>query len=186
MVLVLSFHSQDSLWLGLFDKIPGGIGIRAVGRIVLLLLIPAALGLAVLVQFLEQKQWIGAAWAIVLVCALEQGITTESFDVVENQARIASVAQQIDRKREAFYYRPGENRDWNIYHLDAMWASLATGVPTINGYSGYNPPGWDGFFAVDASLGAKPWNVLAEWEQAHGLVPERIQSIGLDQTCKVP
>ena len=33
-----------------------------------------------------------------------------------------------------------------VHHLDAMWASLATGVPTINGYSGHAPVPGNGFF----------------------------------------
>jgi len=186
IVLVVWFYDHDSLWVGLFNKIPGGIGIRAAGRIVLFLLIPAALGLAAIVQFLEQKQWILAAWIVVLVCMLEQGVTTASFDAAENRATIARVAQQVVPGREAFYYRPRHNRGWYAYNLDAMWASLATGVPTINGYSGYNPPGWDGFFEVDARTTLDPRDVLAEWERTHGLAPERIQRIGLDPTWEDP
>ena len=186
MVLVVWFYDQDSLWLSFYNKIPGGIGIRAVGRIVLILLIPAALGLAALVQSLEQKQWTLAAWIVILVCMLEQGVTSESFDAAANQATIAGVARQVTPGREAFYYRPWPNPGWITYHLDAMWASLVTGVPTINGYSGYNPPGWDGFFAVDAQSTLDPRDVLAQWERAHGLPPERIQSIGLDRTCEGP
>lgn len=151
-----------------------------------MLLIPAALGLAGLVQFLEQKNWRLAAWILVFVCLLEQGITTPSFDAAENRERIASIARQVDPRKEAFYYRPGPNPPRFIYHIDAMWASLATGVPTINGYSGYNPPGWDGFFAVDGVGTLDPRNILAEWERNNGLAPDRIQSIGLDQAPKVP
>ena len=186
MVLVVWFYDQDSLWLSFYDKIPGGIGIRAVGRVVLILLIPAALGLAALLQFLVQKQWTLAAWIVVLVCMLEQGATTESFDAAANRATIAGVVQQVAPGREAFYYRPRPHQGWYIYHLDAMWASLVTGVPTINGYSGHYPPGWDGFFAVDFQSTLDPRDVLAQWERAHGLPPERIQSIGLDRTCEGP
>ena len=170
-VLVLWFYDQNSLWLRYHEIIPGGIGIRAVGRIVLFLLIPAALGLAALVQFLEQKQRTLAPWIVVLVCTLEQGVTTESFDAAENRAAIARIARQVDPGQEAFYYRPRQNRVSSTYHLEAMWASLATGVPTINGYSGYSPPGWDGFLLVDAQPTVHPQDVLAQWERAHGLAP---------------
>ncbi len=161
MVVIVWIYQVDSIWLSFYTIIPGGIGIRAVGRIVLILMIPAALGLASLLQYLAQKQWTLAAWIVVLVCMAEQGVTTESFDAAANRAAIARVAQQVEPGREAFYYRPGPNPVFYIYHLDAMWASLVTGVPTINGYSGYNPLGWDGFSAVDFVPTLDPRDVLA-------------------------
>ena len=36
--------------------IPGAVAIRAIGRVVLILLVPAALGLACLVEFLDQRR----------------------------------------------------------------------------------------------------------------------------------
>lgn len=171
ILLIVWYYDQPSLWLNFYDKIPGGIGIRAVGRVVLFLLIPAVLGLAMLVQFLEHRQWTMAASILVLVCILEQGVTTESVDAAEGRANVASLVRQVDPRQEAFYYRPGPNPARFIYQLDAMWASLATGVPTINGYSGYHPPGWEGFFAVDAISTLDPRKILAAWEQTQGLAP---------------
>ena len=54
-VMVL-FYQQDSLWFAYSGMIPGAVAIRAIGRVVLILLVPAALGLACLVEFLDQKR----------------------------------------------------------------------------------------------------------------------------------
>jgi len=186
MVLVELFYAHDSLWLRYHDKIPGGIGIRAVGRIVLILLIPAALGLASLLQSLLQRQWTLAVAIVLLVCMLEQGVTTESYDAAANRATIAEVARQVAPGREAFYYRPQAQTAWFAYQLDAMWASILTGVPTINGYSGYFPPGWEGFLAIDAESKRTPRDVLDQWVREQGLSPERVQSIGLERTREIP
>src|SRR5262249_15978801 len=144
----LFFH-RDSLWLDYSRMIPGAIAIRAVGRVVLIELIPMALGLTSLVQYLERKRWAVAGGILALVCLPEQGITTESFDAVATRATIAGLARRVDRGRVAFYYHPCDEQPFYRYHLDAMWASMAIGVPTINGYSGYAPHEWEGFFAAD-------------------------------------
>jgi hypothetical protein len=72
-------------------------------------------------------------------------MTTTSFDKEEVRARVRTVASWVvhDDRPRAFFYssdRPGYP-DWHD-HVDAMWAGLATGVPTINGYSSSSPPPW--------------------------------------------
>ena len=86
------FYISDSLWLAYSRMIPGAVAIRAVGRVVLILLVPAALGLACLVEFLDRRRWAVASWIVVLVCLAEQGVTTPSLrrggeSGVDRQAR---------------------------------------------------------------------------------------------------
>ena len=59
-----------------------------------------------------------------------------------------------------------------------MFASMDIGKPTINGYSGYHPPGWEGFFMVDAPRGPDVETALEEWKSAQGFASTRIQLIG--------
>jgi hypothetical protein len=40
---------------------------------------------------------------------------------------------------------------------DAMWISLRTGLPTLNGFSGWAPPGWELLGAADPSGAARRW-----------------------------
>jgi len=174
------FYRRDSLWLAYSRLIPGAVGIRAVGRVVLILLIPAALGLASLVEFLGRRRWTIAAWIVVLVCLAEQGVTTETFDAAANRATITGIARQIDRHRVAFYYHPRKGHPRVHYQLDAMWASLDSGVPTINGYSGYAPRVWERFYAVDTDAKLAVEDVLVDWAREQGLTPDRVQWVSAD------
>jgi hypothetical protein len=181
LYFVVVFYHHDSLWLRVREWIPGGVGIRAIGRVVLILLIPAGLGLAALIQYLMQNKHAALAWTLALLCIIEQGVTTETFDAAANQERIARVARQVIPGHEAFFYHPLNDESFFHDQVDAMWASMQVGVPTINGYSGYYPPGWDGFFLA----GFQPWvdlrEVLVSWEQRHQLSPSRIQWIGVER-----
>jgi hypothetical protein len=181
--LVFIYHSDDCLWLMIYDKLPGGVGIRAVGRIVLILLIPAALGLAVLVQWLVRRRRYIAAAIVCVTCTLEQGVTTKSFDAAASRRTIAHLAQQVDPSRPAFYYHPCPDPDFFRTQLDAMWASLATGVPTINGYSGYFPPDWSGFFTGGFDKLIEPREVLDNWERGRQLSRDQVQWIGSERRC---
>ena len=178
LAAVLIFYTRDSLWLAYSKIIPGAVAIRAVGRVVLVILVPAALGLAALVEFLDRRRWALLSWLVILVCLAEQGVTIPSFDAAANRATINNLASRIDRTRIAFYYHPDDGQAFHLHHLDAMWASLAAGVPTINGYTGHAPRAWEDFFKAyfDKKMDIKA--ILAEWERKHALPPEQVQWIG--------
>jgi hypothetical protein len=182
MMIALPFlallYNRDSLWLSYSGMIPGAVAIRAFGRVVLILLIPMALGLACFVEFLEKRRLAIASWIVALVCLAEQGTTTEAFDAAANRATIEALASRIDRSRVAFYYHPVERRPFDITHLDAMWASLSTRVPTVNGYSGHSPHCWNLFFNADVDPEADVAAALADWEQSQRLLPNHVQWIG--------
>jgi hypothetical protein len=148
---VTMFPFGLSLWRFISEIIPGAKAIRAVARIGILLLIPASLGLAF---FIQRAQSTGATWIaliIIIVCVLEQGETTPSFNKYSLRSHIKSISEKVNPDCKAFLYAPYRALQspkiplivWNIKNnIDAMWAQVETGIPTINGYSGYNPPGW--------------------------------------------
>lgn len=175
------FYAEDSIWLHYSRYIPGAMAMRAVGRVVLILLLPAALGLATIVERLSRRGRVVAAWILILACLAEQGVTTETFDAAAIRARIGNLARRIDRSREAFYYHPCEIQPFEVYQIDAMWASIAAGVPTINGLTGHAPRDWFDFFIVDTGKeGLEVEDVLRAWEAGRGLSSDRIQWIGAD------
>jgi hypothetical protein len=178
LVAVLIFYTHDSLWLAYSNIIPGAVAIRAVGRVVLVILVPAALGLAALVEFLDRRRCAVLSWLIILVCLAEQGVTNPSFDAAANRAAINNLADRIDRTRVAFFYHPDDGQAFHLHHLDAMWASLAAGVPTINGYSGHAPRAWQDFFNADFDKKMDMKSVLAKWERTYALPPDQVQWIG--------
>jgi hypothetical protein len=177
---LIFFYHRNSLWIGYSGSIPGAVAIRAVGRVVLLLLIPAGFGLAELIEYLHRKQQTIVAGLIAVTCMAEQGVTTSSFDAGTNRATIVRLARQVERGRSAFYYLPCAEQPVYRYNLDAMWASLQCGVPTINGYSGYFPRGWEGFITVYAEDYPGPAESLDLWERRSGLAPVQVQWIGAD------
>ncbi|HEX7507046.1 MAG TPA: hypothetical protein VF550_09760, partial [Polyangia bacterium] len=57
-----------------------------------------------------------------------------------------AVERELGPQCKYFFYAPILKSDsfpgvWK-YQIDAMWAQLEGGVPTVNGYSGNVPPGW--------------------------------------------
>jgi hypothetical protein len=134
---------SDSIvpWRMLLHLVPGAFAIRAVSRIALLLLIPAGIGVACFLS----RQRAAAALFFGIVCMGEQVRHLQSFDKLAIRADVAAVTAAVDPTRCGFFYlsprEPAAHLNWKS-QLDAMWASLETGVPTINGYSGYLPPRW--------------------------------------------
>jgi hypothetical protein len=150
----------------------------------LLVLIPASMGLGYLVDrtWKEFPRWRWMVCGVLLGCIIEQAITTTSFDKFEKRASIARVAERVKPGIRAFYYSP---RDpvlaINQYHLDAMWAEFSTGVPTINGYSGVNPPSWQPLYDAGIRRGIIPVGLeraLGDWAAENGLRRDEIWWIG--------
>jgi hypothetical protein len=174
-----SVYTGDfSPWHGVYAVVPGAQAIRAVCRIALALLLPASIGLARSLEWLTARGWWWAALPLAALSAAEQGETTPAYDKAANRADIHAVAQLVDpQKCDAFYFSPvqGELQYWK-YQLDAVWAHVETGVPTINGYSRTGPRGWNlnepniTYEGEEDNLRA----ALLGWEQQSGLNPSRV------------
>jgi hypothetical protein len=148
-------------WRWIYQGVPGAAAIRAVTRVSLVLLIPAALGLAFALRALRGRPWlIAAALALVI---LEQGRSIAFYDKQETRDLVAEIADEVRaRGCRSFYYSPvlaqtgvpvGERPmrfepvPWAHpvpykYQVDAIWAQVLSGIPTLNGYSGTLPPDW--------------------------------------------
>ena len=132
--------------------IPGATGVRAGGRIQLFVNLWVVCGLAVLVN-----DWFSrantAAWtrlsvvaAVLLYCVAEQIHVTGNRGLAraDELARLDKVPMP-PRECQAFLIDSPDEQDFmaNIYaQLDAMWISMKTGLPTLNGLSGNFPPHW--------------------------------------------
>jgi hypothetical protein len=174
-LVLLIFDQGVYVWPFLFRYVFGANAIRAVGRVSLVLLIPASVGVALAFDALGRRGWTAAACALGLICALEQGVSTPSYDKFAERAHAHEVARRVPPGCEAFFassLRPVVH-PW-APHLDAMWAELECGVPTINGYSGGLPKGW--FPLYEPGPGAD--QTLADWARARGLDLSRVCWIG--------
>jgi hypothetical protein len=173
-----------SLWGLVYLVLPGAQAIRAVARVGVILLLPASAGAA---SLLDLSGWrkpllVGAA----LLSMLEQGRTTPSLDRHELRRNTTALVSQVDRFADAFFLTDSGpppspallDRLPLRVHLDAVMASLESGVPTINGYSGGVPPG----YKLEGSAVAPYYSSdvepqLVEWCRLHGLDRRKIQWI---------
>jgi hypothetical protein len=119
------------------------------------------------------------AGALALACFAEQMHTTPSFDKAVVRARTAALASQVPATCETFLLTPilAQERqpDWAI-QTDAVWVSMETGKPTLNGYSGNEPSGWP--FHDSAILRAEDETRLSEgidrWTSSTGLRRQQV------------
>jgi hypothetical protein len=126
----------------------------------MILLIPAAAGLGAFVDAML-RLGVGRALTgtVVLLVMFEQAHALPSYDKRAVRIDVARIARDIDPSCVAFLWNPAaEDRDpyWK-WPIDAMWAQMESGVPTMNGFSGQRPPGY-------------PIDQIPLWEGAHELM----------------
>lgn len=192
-IIILSFKFSDvfTFWSLVYYIIPGAQAIRAVSRIGLLLLIPAGIGIALtfdtaLAQNPTRKKYIAAVIVAALIMA-EQVRTLKSYSKIEARNEVKAITQQIDTTCDAFFYSHAtetqitnqtENERLAMWgaQLHAMWASMESGVPTLNGYSGHDPGGWQ----LRNSAMLTPHNrpqiagAITQWKERKNLRKEKI------------
>lgn len=130
----------------LIYNIPGATAVRAVGRFELLAVFLIGLAVPILVASLwrhvHKATRIVLAVAVVVICV-------EQINLDERQLHSDLVVSATDEVREP----PEECRvfvvvdpRWDIpgfaEQIDALAIAQSTGIPTINGYSGWVPPDW--------------------------------------------
>ena len=138
-------------------QLPGVSAIRSVGRVILVLLFPAAILVAIAVQhwqtWLASKSGQGKSalikalvWVVPFIFLIPESI------FANHQTTLLSVWQERMQKMHVllpaplntqaiiFVPRQGTQSSW-AGELDAMLMAQDLGYPTINGYSGSLPPG---------------------------------------------
>jgi hypothetical protein len=174
-------------------EIPGGNNIRAVARIILVLLFPIAVAVAALVD--QVVAWAGrlgragtvvAALAAVGLVAAEQWLSPTDGDreaiwKTVRYSRSAVEARQ-DELKELIRSHPSptmvyvfpslgrEDADTAIVQIVAMRSAQDLGIPCVNGYSGYVPIGWK-FFSTRGEL--------MKWLEQFHLPAERLRGLVL-------
>ncbi len=132
----------ESLWHLVHGLLPGGGAIRAVSRITLLQLLPMGASVAWVATKLEKRSGLLTAMLFSALVVFENsGVSKQDFSAREQATRINDVKSQLSGKNCTTFFLTGIDESWKT-HLDAMWASLETQIPTINGYSGNSPPDW--------------------------------------------
>ncbi|MGA8599129.1 MAG: hypothetical protein WB676_30800 [Bryobacteraceae bacterium] len=146
---------ERSLWWLVFKFIPGGSAVRVPARFNLVLNVFAII-LACLVLNGLAKQgrrvWKVVFWAVSFFLIAEQ-INTAPAHLIRRDSEnaiLARVGRPPSTCRSFFLThparRPGKLALLSIDQIDPMLIARSYNIPTLNGYSGWFPPGWD-FFA---------------------------------------
>ena len=167
--LTLKGFNNFSLWKYVYDYVPGGNALRAVARIGVCLLLFFGVGIGYFFERIQKSTPIYVVIFLAIIVILEQGTTTQSYAKVESRKRTDTVTQQIDPKCQSFFYFPldlAQKTPSFMIHLDAMWAQINSQVPTVNGYSGKHPMGWEFPLELLPSMLSLPIEQsLKEWQE---------------------
>lgn len=150
--LVTLFIGGGSLYKYTFYQIPGFDAIRAVTRIMLFLAFPFAVLLAFMITIISKSNFnflnkIGLLGFILLFGAFEQyRVNIATYDKHQAQERYLNIYQEIKDISDydlIYVQRTKPSSSFYADELDAMFVSLMINKPTINGYSGNTPQGYN-------------------------------------------
>ncbi len=172
-LLTVKTHNH-SLFRVLYDVVPGAKAIRVGfrGMVVANLFAVMAIGLAFdrIIRLALQEPHrsmrlarLGAVTAVLVLAAIEQVNLSQRTILSRNFERqhLAAVAHH-PRECRSFYAAPQPGRAPYEVQVDAIMLAQAQHLPTINGYSGLLPPGWDFYDtnAPDYEQRAVRWAVM--------------------------
>ena len=156
-VIVLALVPVDfqsgSAWKAVRAVVPGATAIRAPDRIQIVSHFVAVMGIVMgltlivrsRVQLAQRKGLILSAAILGILCVEQLNAASVSFisvaAEVESLAAVPSAPRGCDSFALVDSVRRG--RRWYVYQTDAMMIADAQDLPTVNGYSGQTPQGWD-------------------------------------------
>ena len=176
-LLSLRFPGSNSLWILPTYFIPGAKGIRAVGRIVHISLIAKLSCLAVVLTMLSRwrRPWGQALTCAALIIVVAENLADSdwAFPVAGQKERMAELVHTIQAQQppcQAFFLAASGPQ--HVVNIDAMWSSLLTHIPTINGYTGAYPEQIRSL-GLDHPADLTP-EALSHWTNHQGLGDKRI------------
>jgi hypothetical protein len=131
--VIATIYLTDTIafWPYLQKIIPGAMGIRAMCRIGMIQLVPAAIGVGLLVYWLSRnRRWL-ILGLITVVCLLEQvNIGGKVLSKKALQDEVQQLASRVDPEATAFLLVPRGRRP-DLAEL-AYWVALTSDKPTLN------------------------------------------------------
>jgi hypothetical protein len=164
-----------SIWTAFFVPFPGFSAIRDPRRIIHVYELFLVLAAALLLMRLPHRSRFRFLASTIVVVLLVTDWNREVFIFRRHTAdyrRWVDAPIAIDPACKSFFIKAASDRytaRWNyfrtLYSGDAMFVSLKHSIPTLNGYSGWDPAEWRLFqpHAPDYAL------AVAQWIERHGL-----------------
>jgi len=151
-LIALSIRIGDfSLWYPIYRFIPGASALRALGRILMIVdmifILVTVAGLDEAFRSLKGQKRSGAPYLTAGAAILGAVLVAEQVNGTPFRLDKADQLALMNRYRapqmhcEAFFINDYEFDDlpFGYYQLDAMMISMNLGIPTVNGYSGFEP-----------------------------------------------
>lgn len=178
IMIGIKLFGRYSLWYFVYCYFPGAKGIRAVGRYMVLLALPISICFsfvfdrmfAMLLRISNKLRKI-AGFILLSVGAVfllaEQCGTLGGFSKSGQECYLNTLRNRLPDISKSFYVSARNNIRRNDVELqiDALLISALTGIPTLNGYSGFSPRGWE-LSAIQKESYKKH---VQDWVKAHEL-----------------
>jgi hypothetical protein len=166
---------EFSIWLSVFQRLPGFDVIRDPKRIIQIFELAVVLATAVLLSRARDEIGLRLAVSVVVVTGLVAHRNPDMFGYERTIAvyqRWVGAPVRIDPACKCFYIK-GASPDfmsrsghmWSLYGMDALFVALEHGIPTLNGYSAWVPESWDLANPQEAPYQAN----VERWVRTNGL-----------------
>ena len=180
-VFTLRLPGDLSLWQVVREVMPGAASLRAVARVGMMIMFPAAVGIAIFMDRAARRRvWLTAVFSIIVMA--EQIHTPLTFDKKAFEERVTEIASRVPDDAETFLLVSADGESRYDPHDTAAWVAFASDVPTVNGRLGHRPRKWR-LRKVDATTSediARIRRSLKYWVKRNDLDPSRVVWLSLE------
>ncbi len=176
-------------WRWVYAAVPGAKAVRVVARLQLFLVVPvvAVVGVA-FAHAARRLPWPVTALAAAVLLLGQPAATGPLFDVARLRLQGAGSVPPAPAGCTAFFTRePQDRQGWHgsehdglySHNVDAMLIAGLIGLPTVNGFSTFNPPGWNFADPNKPDYLRRVWT-FAQERGLHGLCALNLRSMTWD------
>ena len=196
IVTVTLYYCNISFYWFIWSNFPGGSGIRAVTRIVVVLLYPVAFVLAITLTLILEKiaEKFNHLTAVVVGCILisllviDQSAQGTSVSIQSCQRRITDLRARIEEASKkvstpkVLWVEDLTKDPFYVKQIDAMLAGQELGLAVINGYSGNAPRLYPmSMWALDGN----DCSAIAGWVQRYSGKITKDNLIQVGTSCEI-
>lgn len=149
LLVALTLYASGASFYQLLLSLPGVSSMRAVTRIVLVMIVPVAIMAAIGLENLQRRRstrWLVTALAVLALSAETLSYVPAFATVAQWRERLAALeklAEGAKFQSDSVLYVTGHSQEpFYLTELDGMVFAQDRKLPTLNGYSGNAPPGY--------------------------------------------